>query len=354
VVPSLRRLRDFLAGTYLPQARQSAGLGAVPGGREWYRELVRWSTTTALTPEEIHSIGLREVARVSAELAQIQEQVFGETGPLGLFLQSLNTRTSLMPFRTEDEVLQAYRALNDKVRALLPTLFERIPAAQLEVRLVAPERRDTATDYYNPPAADGSRPGVFYLVVPEAGKYTVTTMTAMLLHEGWPGHHYQAALHRELPLPRFRRYSWYEAFGEGWALYAEGLGQDLGLYGDPVQRLGRLLMEQQRAVRLVVDTGLHAMGWSREQAIRYVMDMEGRPDAAARRMVERYMAWPGQALAYKVGELRILALREQARQAQGARFDVRRFHWELLRHGTLPLSILERKIADWLGRDATG
>jgi uncharacterized protein (DUF885 family) len=243
--------------------------------------------------------------------------------------------------------------LNDKIKAGLPRLFERAPKAGLEVRAVEPISRATASDYYVPPAADGSRPGTFFFVPTEKpGDYRTTKMTALLLHEGQPGHHYQMALQQELDVPRFRKSLWYDAFGEGWALYAESLGRELGLFDDPNAYLGRLQMELHRALRLVVDTGMHDKGWSREKAIAYMREIEGVNDGDARRAIERYMAWPGQALAYKVGELKIIELRERARAKLGARFDIRGFHTQVLDDGCMPLRMLEAKIDAWIAAKA--
>lgn len=347
VTPSVRKLRAFMADTYLPAARTTAGLGDVPGGAEWYRLLVRSSTTTSMTPAEIHELGLKEVARIRAEMEEVKAK-FGFEGSLDAFFKSLDNRPELTPFKTEEEVIAAYRAINDRVKVGLPKLFERAPKAALEIKAIEPIRRATASDNYVPPASDGSRPGVFYAVVNDPKEYSKTNMTALFLHEGQPGHHYQIGMQRELGGPKYRQTTWYDAYGEGWGLYAESLGYDLGVYDDPVAQLGRLFMELHRALRLVVDTGLHSKGWSREQTIAYLREKEGSTEDSARRATERYMAWPGQALAYKVGELKILQLRERARQAMGAKFDIRAFHTQVLGEGCMPLSMLEAKIDRWI------
>lgn len=351
LTPALQRLRTYLRERYLPRATTAAGLGALPRGDEWYRELVAMYTTTDLTPAEIHETGLREVARIRAELERVKAQ-FRYEGPLTVFLQTLEQRPELAPFKTEEEVLQAYGALNDRIVAALPALFERAPKVPLQIRAVDAMSRDTASDTYVPPSLDGTRPGTFMAAIPDPTKYRTPRMTALLLHEGQPGHHYQISLERELSLPRFRRLIWYTAFGEGWALYAESLGRELGLYEDANAWLGRLLMELHRSLRLVVDTGLHARGWTREQAIAYVREQEGMGEEGARRAVERYMAWPGQALAYKIGELKIQELRDRARQKLGPRFDIRRFHTVVLEAGTLPLSLLQARVEAWIARQA--
>ncbi|RYY66720.1 MAG: DUF885 domain-containing protein, partial [Comamonadaceae bacterium] len=333
---------------YLPHAHATAGIGALPGGAQWYRMLVRSSTTTTLTPKAIHQLGLKEVARIRGEMEQVKTK-FGFDGGLNAFLKSLEGRPELTPYRSEEEILAVYRALHQRVSAGLPRLFERAPRAALDVRIVEPIRRVTASDHYVPPAIDGSRPGAFYAVVTDPAKYRTSKFVALYLHEGQPGHHYHLALQQEMDLPRFRRNSWYDAFGEGWALYAESLGRELGLYdNDPAAWLGRLLMELHRALRLVVDTGLHDRGWSREQAIAYLREREGSTEDDARRAIERYMAWPAQALSYKVGELKILQLRERARRRLGSRFDMRKFHTQVLGDGCMPLEMLEARIDRWI------
>ena len=347
--PALLRLRRFIAETYLPRCRTSAGLSALPGGAAWYRALVKARTTTDLGVADIHALGLREVARIQREIAAVQAE-FGDRSSQSDFLAHVGERPELRPFKTEAEVLAAYAALNRDIEAHLPRLFRHAPRARLEIRPVDPLRAATASDAYTPPAPDGSRPGVFNVVVHNAADYPTPGMASLLLHEGQPGHHYQMASQQELDLPRFRRFLWYGAYGEGWGLYAESLGGELGVYGDRAARLGRLTNELHRAVRLVLDTGLHALGWTREQAMRYEREVEGYDEAEARRYVERYMAWPAQALAYKIGELRILALRERARAKLGERFDVRDFHAQVLDAGAMPLSLLERRIDAWLAR----
>ncbi|MCG2593109.1 DUF885 domain-containing protein [Ramlibacter sp. XY19] len=347
LAPAVGRLRTFMRERYLPAARTTAGFGALPGGAGWYELLVRSFTTTDMTPEEIHALGLREVARIRGEMEKVKER-FGFRGDLQAFFQSLDTRKELTPFRTDDEVMAAYRAINERVQAGLPRLFARAPKARLEIRPVDPLQRDTASSYYVPPSIDGSRPGVFFAAFTDAKTARTTQMAALFLHEGQPGHHYQIALQQESATSSFRRGAWWDAHGEGWALYAEGLGGELGLYDDANAWLGRLQMEMLRALRLVVDTGLHAKGWTREQAIAYSRENDGSSEDDARRAIERYMAWPGQATAYKVGELRILALRDKARAKLGERFDIRAFHAQVLGDGCMPLRMLETKVDEWL------
>ncbi|MDB5860547.1 MAG: hypothetical protein JWQ76_4236 [Ramlibacter sp.] len=347
LVPAVTRLRTFMRERYLPAARSTSGLGALPGGAQWYEMIVRSFTTTDMRPAEIHELGLREVARIRGEMEKVKER-FGFRGDLQAFFKSLEGRPELTPFRSDEEVVAAYRAINDRVKAGLPQLFERSPRAPLEIRPVDPLQRDTASSYYVPPAVDGSRPGVFFAAFTDAKTLATTQMTALFLHEGQPGHHYQIALQQESATSNYRRSAWWDAHGEGWALYAEGLGRELGLYDDANAWLGRLQMEMLRALRLVVDTGLHAKGWTREQAIAFSRENDGSSEDDARRAIERYMAWPGQATAYKVGELRILALRERALAKLGPKFDVRAFHTQVLGDGCMPLAMLEAKLEAWI------
>ncbi|MCX7174546.1 MAG: DUF885 domain-containing protein [Proteobacteria bacterium] len=347
ILPSQARLYAFVRDEYLPHTRATAGLGALPGGDGWYAFQVRESTTTNSTPAQAHATGLREVARIHREMEGVKAQV-GGTGTLLEFLKDFDKREALRPFKTEEEVLAHFASLNERIKPQLARLFSRAPKAALEIRPVDKLLRDTASSNYILPAIDGSRPGVFYAVVVDPLKYSTPSMAALFLHEGQPGHHFQMALQQELDIPKFRRFFWSDAYGEGWALYAESLGRELGVYDDPYSYLGRLQAELVRAVRLVVDTGLHAKGWSREQTIRYIMDTQGATEDDARRATERYMVWPGQALAYKTGELKILELRERAKQRLGDRFDLRAFHTEVLNHGSMPLTMLEKRINEWI------
>lgn len=347
IIPAQTKLHQFITNDYLPKTRVSAGLGGMPGGAEWYRYQVRNSTTTTMSAEEIHALGVKEVARVRSEMEKIKTQV-GFKGGLTEFLKSLSTRHELMPFKTDEEVLARFDSLNTKVKPQLAQLFGRAPKAPLEIRPVDRLIRDSASSQYILPAADGSRPGVFYAVIHDPLKYTTPSMAALFLHEGQPGHHFQMAIQQELTLPRFRRFLWYDAYGEGWALYAESLGRELGVYDDPYAYLGRLQSELVRAVRLVVDTGLHAKAWPREQTITYIMTIEGSTEASARRATERYMVWPAQALSYKIGELKIIELRERAKKSLGKKFDIRAFHDEILGNGPLPLGMLESRVDAWV------
>ncbi len=347
LVPAAAKFYAFLENDYLPKTRASAGVSAIPDGAAWYKYLVKFHTTTDLTPEEIHALGLKEVARIRGEMAKIQAGYKFE-GSLTDFLKWHDNEAQFRPFKTEQDVLDAYGELNKKIAAKLPQLFGRAPKSPLEIRAEPELTRATASDHYSGPAADGSRPGVFYTVIEDPKQYRNTGMTTLFLHEGQPGHHYHTALQQELPLPKFRKFGWITAYGEGWALYAETLGREMGLYDDPNQYLGHLKDELLRAVRLVTDTGLHTKGWTREQTMQYMMDNEGVIEAEARRATERYMAWPGQALAYKIGALKIQALRARAAQKLGAKFSLSNYHDLVLSDGVLPLSVLEAKVDAWI------
>jgi uncharacterized protein (DUF885 family) len=347
LIPAARKLYQFLEREYLPRTRETAGINALPNGAAWYAFRVKNETTTDLTPEEIHSLGLKEVARIRSEIDKIRVG-YKFDGTVTEFLKWHDSDAQFRPFKTEQEVLDAYAALNKKVTEKLPALFGRLPKAPLEIRPEPELTRATASDHYVQPAADGSRSGVFYAVIEDAKKYRSTGMTTLLLHEGQPGHHFHIALQQELLLPRFRKHGWITAYGEGWALYAETLGREMGLYDDPNAYLGHLKDELLRAVRLVTDTGLHAKGWTRVETMQYMMDTEGVSEDDARRATERYMAWPAQALAYKVGAMKIQSLRERAARELGAKFSLKNFHDLVLSNGVLPLSVLESKVEQWM------
>ena len=347
LLPSAIKLNTFLENEYLPKTRTSAGIAAIPNGAAWYAHQVKHHTTTDLTPDEIHELGLKEVARIRAEMAKVQAG-YKFAGSVTEFLKWHEKQPEFRPFKTEKEVLDAYEAINKKVAPKLAQLFGRMPKVPIEIRPEPELTRATASDHYSGPSADGTRPGVFFAVIEDASKYRTTGMTTLFLHEGQPGHHFHVALQQELPLPKFRKYGWVTAYGEGWALYAETLGREMGLYDDPNAYLGHLQDELLRAVRLVTDTGLHAKGWTREATMQYMMDNEGVVEAEARRATERYMAWPGQALAYKIGALKIQALRERAQQKLGLKFSLKDYHDLVLSDGVLPLAVLESKVDKWI------
>lgn len=350
-VPALQRLLAFVQADYLAASRTHAiGVSALPQGVAWYRQLVRDQTTTDLTPEQVHELGLKEVARIQQEITALAPKL-GFTGdPLknGGLLAWASTDARFRTFKTEAEILDAYRAINARVEPQLPRFFGQLPRMPLDIRAEPELTRATASSHYTVGQADGGAPGVFWAVINDPKTYTVSTMTALFLHEGQPGHHFHLARQLEMPLPEFRRRTWINAYGEGWALYAETLGHEMGLYADPVAMAGMLRAEISRAARLVVDTGLHAKGWSREQALAYWEDITGASGQQATSQIDRYLAWPAQALGYKIGALKIQELRRRAEARLGARFSLAAFHDQVLGEGSMPLAVLERRIDAWI------
>ena len=351
IMPAYARLHDFIRDDYLPHCVATAGLGALPGGKEAYAYEVRLETTTDFTPDQIHAIGLREVARIRTEMGQVQAQV-GFKGALADFLKFIATDPRFASFKADEEVLNGYRAIEARVMASVPKFFRHLPRTKFEVRATEKFRAATASHEYNAGTADGSRPGAFYVPIPDVAKYRTTRMEDMFLHEAIPGHHFQLSLTLEnTDLPRFRRFDANNAYVEGWALYCETLGKELGMYTDPYQYFGLLLGDMHRAVRLVVDTGIHAQGWTRERALAYALENEGDlPDRIPE--IERYMAAPGQALGYKMGQLKIRELRTLGEKQLGAKFDLSGFHDQVLMEGALPLAVLEAHIKAWLAAPA--
>jgi uncharacterized protein (DUF885 family) len=345
--PALARLASFLENDYIPAARTSTGWSALPGGMEWYLARVASQTTTSMTPEEIHATGLKEVARIQREFAIVGPKM-GYTGPANGLPNWVAEQDKFRPFTSEQQVIDVYRKLDAQLRTKLPALFTLTPKAPLDLRLEPELSRATASDHYTAPAADGSRPGVFWSVVNDPKQYGSTGMVTLFLHEGQPGHHFHIALLQELQLPNFRKFGGNNAFTEGWALYAETLGKEMGLFDKPEDYFGHLNDEMLRAVRLVVDTGMHAKGWTREQSIQYMRDTLGYTEALAKSETERYMVWPAQALGYKIGALKIAALRARASAALGDKFSLPKFHQIVLGDGTLPLSLLEAKVDRWI------
>ena len=353
VLPALRQFHHFLANDYLAASRDSSGLGALPGGDRWYQALVRDQTTTSLDPETIHALGLKEVARIQSEFVALGPKLGYQGEPAGLPAW-IDTQSQYRPYKSEAEVLEGYKQIEKLVVAQLPKLFGSMPKAALDIRAEPEISRQTASDHYTQPAFDGSRPGVFWAVINNPADYSTTGMKTLYLHEGQPGHHFHLAKSLELSIPKFRKFGGNNAYTEGWALYAETLGREMGLFeNDPNAYLGHLTDELLRATRLVVDTGLHAKGWTREQAIKYQQTTLGYSEAASRQATERYMAWPGQALGYKIGSLKIMELRQRAKAALGERFDLRQFHDLVLSDGTLPLALLETKVDKWIDQQKT-
>jgi uncharacterized protein (DUF885 family) len=348
ILPAYRKLADFIERDYLPAARTTVGWSALPEGADWYRWRIREATTMDMAPEQIHALGLSEVARIRGEMLKVKEQV-GFQGDLDAFFKYLEDDPRFY-FNDEGELLQAYRDVKHEIDERLPKLFADFPKADYEIRAVEPFRAASAAGgSYQSPSADGKRPGIFYINTFNLKAQPRFGLETLSLHEAAPGHHFQIAIQQELTgLPRFRRFNNYVSYAEGWALYAESLGKELGLFTDPYQWYGRLSDEMLRAMRLVVDTGLHAKGWTREQAIQYMLDNSSMAESDVTAEVERYIVWPGQALGYKLGQLHITALRAKAQSELGQAFDVRDFHSQVLRDGAVPMDVLTKKIDRWI------
>ncbi|MGB2907183.1 MAG: DUF885 domain-containing protein [Candidatus Aminicenantaceae bacterium] len=345
--PAYRRLRDFMRDEYIPGCRATSGLSSTPEGREKYAYLIRYFTTTDKTPDEIYEIGLKEVARIRDEMDKIRVET-GLSGDLAAFFKFVKTDPQFFPFNTVEEVLDTFDGFTERINPRLKEFFTLIPKSRLEVRATEKFREGGTNAYYAGPTADDPNVAVFYEPVPDPNKYHSITMESLYLHEGIPGHHFQMSLHRESDLPKIRKFIGFDAYSEGWALYVESLGKELGFYQDPYQVLGRLSNEMERAVRLVVDVGLHWKGWTREQAIRYILDNQPVDESTAIKRTERYMVAPGQAISYKIGEIKMMEIRRNAEQKLKNRFDLRTFHNEVLKYGPLPLTILEARIDRWI------
>ena len=348
VVPAYRRLQAFFDGEYLPSCRDSVGIWDTPGGAEWYQQRIRWFTTTELTADEIHEIGLREVARIRGEMEKVIGRV-GFRGSFQEFLQFLRTDPQFR-YTDPDQLLEAYLAMSKRVDPLLPQYFGRLPRMPYGVRPIPMESApDTTTAYYQAPSLDGRRAGYYYVNLYRPEERPTYEIPVLTIHEAVPGHHLQIALAQELgEQPAFRRDFEATAFIEGWALYSESLGEEMGFYDDPYAKFGQLTYEMWRAVRLVVDTGLHHKRWSREQAIEYFKANAAKTELDIVNEIDRYISWPGQALAYKIGELRIKELRARATEALGPKFDIRAFHDVVLGSGPIPLDVLEANVDRWV------
>ncbi|MBC7398093.1 MAG: DUF885 domain-containing protein [Bdellovibrionales bacterium] len=352
IYPAYQKLRRFVKQVYLPKARKTHGLKQLEGGDAYYLALARVNTTTTLSPDEIMSLGLSEVTRIREEMEAVKT-LLGFAGSLSEFYKSIRRDPTLYPFHTAREVMDQYEKIHQQILTKIPEQFKLLPKAPFEIREVEKFKAENASEAYQNASPDGARPGIFWVPVPDATRYSSRDMESLFLHEAIPGHHFQISIQQELQnLPRYRRFAGNNAYVEGWALYTEGLGKELGMYTNPFQWVGRLSGEMHRAIRLVVDTGLHAKGWTREKAIQYSLENEAGDEASVTSEIERYMAIPGQALSYKIGELKILKLKKQAKEKLGERFDVREFHSQILKDGALPLSTLERKLDRWITQEA--
>lgn len=348
LIPQFQKMTDFLKSEYLPASRITSGIGSLPNGNELYKVYLKQWTTTEMTPDEIHNLGLKEVARLNAEMEKVKTEV-GFKGTLKEFLNNIRDKPELKPFTKPEEVLANFEKIHQRILKNVDKLFSLQPKTPFEIRRTESFREKTASAEYIQGTADGKRPGIFYVPIPDVKNYNVLEDEDLFLHEAIPGHHFQISLQQEnQSLPDFRKFNWFGAYGEGWALYAESLGKELGLYQDPYQYLGMLNDEMHRAIRLVVDTGLHSKGWTREQAIQYSLDNEAESEASIVAEIERYMAIPGQACSYKIGQLKIIELRDKAQKQLGSKFDIKTFHQIVLESGVLPLELLEKKVDNWI------
>lgn len=348
VHPALVKLRDFVVKEYIPAARETISWKEMPNGPAWYNHLVKSHTTTDMTAAELHDLGLKEVSRITVAMNQIREQVKFK-GDLKAFNKHLLTHKQFY-FTKEEDLLTGYRELAKRIDPELPKLFKTLPRTPYGIRAIpAYKAKETSAAYYTSGSLEGGRPGWFEANTHDLRSRPKWGMEALTLHEAVPGHHLQIALAKEIgDLPEFRKHSGYTVFSEGWALYAESLGEELGFYKDPYSKYGQLSYEMWRAVRLVVDTGIHFHGWSREKAIEYMMAQMPKSRAESEVEIDRYITWPGQALSYKVGQLKIRELRDRATAKLGEKFDLREFHDQVLKNGPLPLEVLEKNIDSWI------
>lgn len=350
--PAYTRLGGFLTDEYLPKARSTSGISSVSNGKTMYAFLVKQQTTTNKTPEEIYQLGLSEVKRIKGEMEKTKAAT-GFKGDLPAFFEYMKTDKKFMPFKTPKDVLAAFEKIHQTMEPNLKKMFNHVPKTPFEIRQTEAYRAASASAEYNQGSADGSRPGIFYVPILDAKTFNITSgMESLFLHEAIPGHHYQISLTQEnTELPKFRRFGGNNAYVEGWALYCESLGKELGLYTDPYQYMGALGDEMHRAIRLVVDVAIHTKNMSREQAIKYMMDNEAISEQGATAEIERYMAIPGQALGYKIGALKIRELRTKYEKQMGAQFNLAEFHDQVLKDGAMPLSVLEVKMDSWANKE---
>ncbi|MHA4809271.1 DUF885 domain-containing protein [Flavitalea flava] len=348
LVPAYKKLADFLKNEYLAKARNSSGIGSLPNGDAYYAYLVRDQTTTSKSPAEIYETGLNEVARIRKNMDSVRKLV-GFKGDLPAFFSYMRTDKKFTPYKTPGEVLAAFETIHQTMQPQLKKMFNHTPKTGFEIRQTEAFRAASASAEYNQGSADGKRPGIFYIPILDATRFNTTSgMESLFLHEAIPGHHYQISLQQEdTLLPSFRRFGGNNAYQEGWALYCESLGKELGLYTDPYQYMGSLGDEIHRAIRLVVDVAIHTKGMTREEAIKYMMDNEAISEEGATAEIERYMAIPGQALGYKIGALKIRALRNKYQADLKDKFRLADFHDEILKDGCMPLEVLEKKMDGW-------
>lgn len=348
IIPVYKRLKEFLENDYLPACRKSSGIDAIPEGKAYYAYLIKLYTTTTKSAEDIFELGKSEVERISKEMLSIKNQL-GFKGDLNAFFEHLRSKKELLPFSEPEQVIANFNAIHERMKPNLNKLFKNSPKTPFEIKRTEAFREKSASAEYSAGSFDGTRPGVFYVPIPEVKTYNVLSDEDLFLHEAIPGHHYQISLQQEnTSLPEFRRVLGYSAYAEGWALYTESLGKELGLYTDPYQYLGMLSAEMHRSIRLVVDAGMHTQGWTREQAIQYSKEHEAETEAGIVAEIERYMAIPGQALSYKIGQLKIRELRALAEKELGTKFNIADFHDQLLNAGSIPLKVLEEKILKWI------
>jgi len=348
VVPAYTKLYDFMGSSYLDAGRTSSGLADIPNGAAIYKHQIKLYTTTEMSADEIHQLGLKEVSRILTEMKKVKEQV-GFKGDIMAFFDAVRSNPDLMPYKTPSEIIDHFNKIYQTMQPHLNKMFDMKPRTPFEVRQTEAFREASASAEYNPGSLDGTRPGIFYVPIPNASQHNVFSDESLFLHEAIPGHHYQFSLQQEnKELPKFRKTLWYSAYGEGWALYSESMGKELGLYTDPYQYFGMLSAEMHRAIRLVVDTGIHSKGWSRERAIKYSLANEAESIKGITSEIERYMTNGGQALSYKIGQLKILELRAKAKKALGDKFNIAKFHNQVLMNGAVPLAILEDNINAWI------
>ncbi|MDA1019504.1 MAG: DUF885 domain-containing protein [Bacteroidetes bacterium] len=348
IIPVYQNLYDFMKNEYLNNGRDSSGIDALENGSSYYDYSIKLYTTTNMSADEIHNIGLNEVARISLEMELIKNKV-GFKGSLKSFFNHVRGLDELIPFNSPDQVINNFNEIHKKMMPQVNSLFGLQPKTPFEVRRTESFRENSASAEYNPGSLDGTRPGIFYVPIPNIDEYNFFSDEDLFLHEAIPGHHFQISLQQENEsLPSFRKSLWYSAYGEGWALYSESLGKELGLYKDSYQYFGMLSAEMHRSIRLVVDTGIHTKGWSREKAIQYSLDNEAESEAGIISEIERYMANPGQALSYKIGQLKIRQLRSKAEINLKDKFDIKMFHEKILESGCIPLKLLEEKIDKWI------